>query len=166
MHDPETEPKADGDAALIKIGDFARRAGTNLRTLRYYEELGLVLPAARSAGGLRYYRAAELDRMAMIAGLQRLGLELVQIRGLLATREPGASREESMARVRHALSEQGELIDQRLAELTAQRRRVDEALAKLGECDACSHHPAVGNNFCHPCQLDGRPLPADLSALF
>ena len=36
------------NSELLKIGDFARVAGTNLRTLRYYEELGLLTPAARS----------------------------------------------------------------------------------------------------------------------
>jgi hypothetical protein len=41
---------------LLKIGAFAELAGTNLRTLCYYEEVGLLQPAARSSGGFRYYR--------------------------------------------------------------------------------------------------------------
>ena len=57
---------------LIKIGDFAELAGTNLRTLRYYEEIGLLAPAARSAGGFRYYRREDLDRLRMVASLQDL----------------------------------------------------------------------------------------------
>ena len=162
----ETAPAGGIGPDLIKIGEFARRAGTNLRTLRYYEELGLVRPAARSAGGLRYYRAGELDRLAMVAGLQRLGLELAQIRTLLDTREGTGSRAEFMTRVRQALVAQTELVAQRVQELTAQRQKLDQALAKLAECDACTHHPEVGNNFCHPCQVDGKSLPTDLSALF
>ena len=155
-----------GALDLIKIGDFAKLAGTNLRTLRYYEELGLLTPASRSSGGFRYYRVEDLDRLRMVANLQRLGLELARIRELMDTRTPGSSRGEFLTQVRRALSEQAALIDQRVAELGQQRQGLEQALAKLGECETCDHHPAPGNNFCHPCQVDGKSLPTDLSALF
>lgn len=160
------EPASEVGKGLIKIGDFAKMAGTNLRTLRYYEEIGLLQPASRSAGGFRYYRAEDLDRLRMVANLQELGLELARIRELMDTRVEGLPRKEFLARVRTALDEQAALIDTRIAALQAQRGGLAQALAKLGECEACDHHPAAGNNFCHPCQVDGRPLPPDLSALF
>ena len=59
---------------LLKIGDFAKLAGTNLRTLRYYEEIGLLQPASRSTGGFRYYRSEDLDRLRMVTSLKGLGL--------------------------------------------------------------------------------------------
>jgi DNA-binding transcriptional MerR regulator len=151
---------------LVKIGDFARLAGTNLRTLRYYEEIGLLRPAARSPGGFRYYRHEDLDRLAMVASLQQLGLELARIRELMDTRAEGRTRIEFVARVRKALEEQGNLIDERMAALTRQRNGLDQALTKLDQCASCTHVPAPGNNFCHPCQLDGKAVPVDLSALF
>ena len=151
---------------LLKIGDFARLAATNLRTLRYYEEIGLLRPAARSPGGFRYYRRGDLDRLAMVASLQRLGLELAQIRELMDTGAEGRPRAEFIARVRKALDAQAALIDERMAALANQRRGLDLALAKLDECTVCSHVPAAGNNFCHPCQIDGESVPLDLSALF
>ena len=151
---------------LVKIGDFARLAGTNLRTLRYYEEIGLLRPAARSPGGFRYYRREDLDRLVMVASLQQLGLELAQIRELMDTRADGRPRPEFIARVRKALTAQAALIDERMAALSSQRQGLALALTKLEECSSCSHVPAVGNNFCHPCQLDGKSVPLDLSALF
>ena len=45
---------AKNDPELLLIGEFAKLAGTNLRTLRYYEERGLFKPARRSRGGFRY----------------------------------------------------------------------------------------------------------------
>ena len=51
---------------LLKIGDFAKLADTNLRTLRYYEELGLLTPAERSDGGFRHYRATDVNRVRAI----------------------------------------------------------------------------------------------------
>lgn len=151
---------------LIKIGDFAKLAGTNLRTLRYYEEIGLLQPASRSAGGFRYYRHEDLDRLRMVSSLQALGLELARIRELMDTRGVDRPRSELIKRVRTALGAQAALIEARITDLTAQRRGIDEALGKLSACEACEHHPAAENNFCHPCQLDDKPLPPDLSALF
>ncbi|HEX6883796.1 MAG TPA: MerR family transcriptional regulator [Planctomycetota bacterium] len=154
------------ERGLVKIGDFARLAGTNLRTLRYYEEIGLLRPAARSPGGFRYYRREDLDRLAMVNHLQQLGLELARIHALMDTRAEDRPRAEFVARVRQALEAQAALIDERMAALASQRAGLGTALAKLEECSTCSHVPAPGNNFCHPCQLDGKRLPLDLSALF
>jgi len=159
---PDLAPAKD----LIKIGDFAALAGTNLRTLRYYEEIGLLRPASRSSGGFRFYRPEDLNRLRMVASLQRLGLELAQIRTLMDTRAEGLPQKELLARVRRALDEQRGLIRTRIAELEAQCGGLDQALAKLAGCEACAHSPAPANNHCNPCQVDHEPLPADLSALF
>ena len=67
------------DQDLLQIGEFARLAESNLRTIRYYEELGLLTPASRSSGGFRYYRHDQLDRMVAIKRLQDLGLSLKEI---------------------------------------------------------------------------------------
>lgn len=170
---------------LLKIGDFARAAGTNLRTLRYYEELGLIQPATRSAGGFRYYRPTDVHRVQLIRDLQELGLHLERIRELLGQRadteqhsEPGGrsdietngdgreTRESFLCRVREALFEHERLLGERMALLEAQRERVAVALNKLGACDGCPHTPTPQNNFCEPCQRTGDGLPDLLSALF
>jgi DNA-binding transcriptional MerR regulator len=160
-----TAPDRNGQE-LIKIGDFARLAGTNLRTLRYYEEIGLLQPAKRSSGGFRYYRREDLDRLRMVAGLQHLGLELSRIRELMDTRAETRPRAEFHARVRRALEEQAALIEARIGELDVRRKGLDQALAKLGVCERCDFRPTRLNNYCHPCQIDGQELPTDLSALF
>ncbi len=151
---------------LIKIGEFARQGGTNLRTLRYYEELGLLQPASRTGGGIRYYRRTDLNRLRMIGELQRLGLTLERIRDLIATGPPEEDRAGFLTQVRAALDEQRRLLEQNIARLEEQRRGVDEALAKLPDCCACSHVPGVGTDHCEPCRITGRPLPQALSALF
>lgn len=151
---------------LLKIGDFARLADTNLRTLRYYEELGLLSPASRSAGGFRYYRKTDINRVNMIRDLQELGLHLDRIRELMGARQAGEAREQFLSRVRQALEEQDQLLEQRMQTLTAQRKKVSQALHKIGECRHCTHSPKVDNNFCEPCGTTGESLPDHLSALF
>jgi DNA-binding transcriptional MerR regulator len=151
---------------LLKIGDFARLAGTNLRTLRYYEELGLLAPASRSKGGFRYYRRSDVNRLEMIKSLQELGLQLERIRDLMATRQHLGDRHRFFSGVREALAEQDRLLDERIQGLEDQRGKIQSALGKISECDDCTHTPSPENNFCEPCQETERPLPADVSALF
>jgi len=151
---------------LLKIGDFARMAKTNLRTLRYYEEVGLLAPAARSDGGFRYYRPTDVNRVRLIWDLQQLGLQLEEIATLLRTREEGSDPSAVLERVHKALTTQRDLLDERIAHLEVQRQRVRVALAKLENCQTCQHHPSRDNNFCEPCQATRSALPDLLSALF
>jgi DNA-binding transcriptional MerR regulator len=151
---------------LVKIGDFARAAATNLRTLRYYEEIGLITPASRSQGGFRYYRATDVHRVQMIRDLQDLGLALERIRDLITARGADEPREQFLARVRQALQEQDRLLSERMRAIEEQRRRVAQALHKIGECRHCTHSPSSDNNFCEPCALTGEHLPEPLSALY
>ena len=151
---------------LLKIGDFARAAATNLRTLRYYEEIGLITPASRSQGGFRYYRTTDVHRVQMIRDLQDLGLHLERIRDLIAARSADEPRERFLERVRTALQEQDRMLGERMRALEEQRRKVSQALHKIGECRHCSHSPAADNNFCEPCALTGEHLPEHLSALY
>jgi DNA-binding transcriptional MerR regulator len=154
------------ETALLKIGDFARLAGTNLRTLRYYEELGLLRPAARSKGGFRYYRVTDQNRLHLIRDLQELGLSLEAIRELLDTRSASSDRKGFFARVRQALEEQDRLLVTRIAGLEEQRARIREGLAQVVQCEACIHTPGEHNNHCEPCCLTGKPLPETVSALY
>jgi DNA-binding transcriptional MerR regulator len=151
---------------LLKIGDFARLAGTNLRTLRYYEELGLLDAATRSRGGFRYYRRTDIHRVRMIRDLQELGLNLDRICALLSPRSADEPREKFQARVCLALEEQDRLLAVRLAAVEEQRRKVAQALHKIRECRHCTQVPGIDNNFCEPCSTTGEHLPDGLSALY
>ncbi len=67
----------------MQIGEVATRTGLSLRTLRYYEEVGLVAPSARSAGGFRLYTALDVDRFELIKRMKPLDFSLEDMRGLL-----------------------------------------------------------------------------------
>ncbi len=66
-----------------QIGDVAERTGLSLRTIRYYEEVGLVAPSARSHGGFRLYTEADTARLALVARMKPLGFALDEMRDLL-----------------------------------------------------------------------------------
>ncbi|MCP3920211.1 MAG: MerR family transcriptional regulator [bacterium] len=154
------------DQELLKIGEFATRANTNLRTLRYYEELALLVPAERSTGGFRYYRPADVNRVRMIHDLQALGLSLETIRDLLSSRNQ-EQRKDWLRKVAAALEEQQRLIRTRIAMLETQQRGIGDALAQVQHyCNPCDSRPHENNNFCDPCRKTGAKLPDFLSALF
>lgn len=68
----------------LRIGEAAEQAGVSCRTLRYYEELGLLVPSQHSAGGARRYDEADLARLVRIRELQELlGFDLGEIGEIL-----------------------------------------------------------------------------------
>lgn len=76
----------------MQIGEVADRIGLSLRTIRYYEEVGLVAPSARSQGGFRLYTDTDVRRLHQIKRMKVLGLTLEQMRELLGVLDQLAAR--------------------------------------------------------------------------
>lgn len=68
---------------MLAIGTLSKRTGTKVQTIRYYEEIGLMHEAGRTAGGQRRYFEKDLDRLAFIRHSRQLGFSLESIRDLL-----------------------------------------------------------------------------------
>ena len=68
---------------LRQIGQVAERTGLSLRTIRWYEEEGLVVPTARSDGGFRLYSDGDIARLEVIKRMKPLGFALDEMRELL-----------------------------------------------------------------------------------
>ena len=138
----------------MRIGDVARLAGTTPRTIRYYEEIGLLPEVpARPSGQHRLYSAAEVERLREVMRLKHLlGVSLEELKTLLTAEEARATvrarlREEDVdsERRRELLREslghinrQLELVEHRAAELsklqhelTQTRRRVRRLLREM-----------------------------------
>ena len=77
---------------LMQIGQVAERTRLSLRTIRFYEENGLVAPATRSEGGFRVYSEKEVARLAVVRRMKPLGFnldEMQRLLPLLADRDTG-----------------------------------------------------------------------------
>jgi DNA-binding transcriptional MerR regulator len=70
-------------AGRMQIGEAAERVGLSIRTIRHYEDAGLVVPSARSDGGFRLYTEPDLDRLRVIKRMKPLGFTLDEMRDLL-----------------------------------------------------------------------------------
>jgi DNA-binding transcriptional MerR regulator len=71
------------DGKHMQIGEVAARTELSLRTIRHYEETGLVTPSARTQGGFRLYTESDVARLMVIRRMKPLGFTLEQMRDLL-----------------------------------------------------------------------------------
>ncbi len=102
--------------AAMFIGELAAQLGLNPRTLRYYENLGLLPTSSRTVNGYRVYGEETAQRLAFIAKAKSLGLTLKEIRQILALRDSGRL---PCASVQRLLQEHVARIDRQLAHLQA-----------------------------------------------
>ena len=107
---------------MLTIGTLARRTGTKVQTIRYYEQIGLMPEPGRTAGGQRRYSEAELDRLAFIRHARQLGFTLEAIRDLLDLSDhPEKSCQEADQIARRQLRQ----VELRMARLEALRTELE-----------------------------------------
>jgi DNA-binding transcriptional MerR regulator len=130
--------------ASLQIGEVAERTGVTQRTLRFYEEKGLLKPPSRLDGGFRLYSEEDIERVERIKRMQTLlGLSLADIKEMVeaeevkhqlrATYRRDAGLSERQAKIRKAIEvteHQASIIDQKLAALQEMRDLLDEKLTQ------------------------------------
>jgi DNA-binding transcriptional MerR regulator len=96
----------------MKVGDLAKRTGLSVRTLHYYDQIGLLQPRDLTSSGHRVYGADELARLQRIKSLRQLGFSLEEIRACLDAPEFSAHRviELHIKRLREQIGEQERLV--------------------------------------------------------
>ena len=164
MYDPgvtaETEPAA--PPRLLRINEVATEVGLTTRSIRYYEELGLLNPAARSEGAYRLYDADDVERLRFIRGLRDdAGFSLAEIGRLLEDEEARAHNRarfrtatdpverrgivtDALARIDDQISilrEKEARLRAMIAETEGRRRHLEEHLADLDAGREPSHPP-------------------------
>ncbi|MGH9021591.1 MAG: MerR family transcriptional regulator [Acidimicrobiia bacterium] len=115
------------DGPGFKVGELARAAGLSIRTVRYYDQIGLFPPSRRSPGGHRLYTDDDVRRLYRICLLRRVGLPLADIAKALG--EPSWD-------LHHALLTHLNMLDQQLAVGAALRRRLAAMATALGRDDS------------------------------
>ncbi len=103
-----------------KVGELARRTGLSVRTLHWYDEIGLLTPSWHTAAGHRLYTTADVARLQQIKSLRQLGLALDEVRACLEAPDfsPLALIETQLSRLREQIEMQRRLCD-RLESLAA-----------------------------------------------
>lgn len=113
--------------AYYRIGEFAGLAGVSVKTLRFYDEIGVLRPASvDSRTGYRRYLPQQLEELASILALKNFGASLEQIRRLSARSGPATNRKAMLLELRRRIEESIRTATQSLTS-------IDAALADLGE---------------------------------
>ncbi|MFD0554779.1 MerR family transcriptional regulator [Streptomyces rectiviolaceus] len=133
----------------MQIGEVAARTELSLRTIRHYEDTGLVIPSARSQGGFRLYTEADVARLMVIRRMKPLGFTLDEMRDLLVTTDRLDSGDELSAAEREELVERvrgfEQATQQRVRDLRTQLERAEEFAATLR-----GHLPHAGRQLPAP----------------
>jgi DNA-binding transcriptional MerR regulator len=136
-----------GDDAFLQIGEAAERASLTQRTLRYYEEKGLLKPPSRMEGGFRLYSTEDVERLERIKELKDLlGFSLADIKEMLDAEEvklqlkaewrTDADAAEKAAKIRVAREvtlKQLALLDEKMTKMASMR---DQLAARIEKYDA------------------------------
>ncbi len=134
--------RAPATRGLMRIGDVAERTGLSLRSIRHYEDVGLLSPSERSPGGFRLYTEAAVARLLVVRGMKPLDFTLEQMRDLLDVvdgLEDEDAAPEQVAALRARLVDYQEVVGEGVATL---RSRLANALALRTALDHLLSAPA------------------------
>ena len=123
---------------VFRIGELAKRAGKTVRTIHFYEELGLLHPAERSPGGFRLYNDDALTRIHWIEQIQELGFSLTDIRGFLENFHSHETGPEAMRVLQGFYREKLDQTRTTIAKLQALETELQSSLQYLEACQTCS----------------------------
>jgi DNA-binding transcriptional MerR regulator len=143
MAQPQLEVETASEDPHLQIGEVAERTGVTQRTLRFYEEKGLLKPPSRMEGGFRLYSEADVQRVERIKRLQQLlGFSLAEIKELVEAEEvklqlraeyrPEAAitqKREQLLKAIEVTERQHALIAQKVAALVDMQSKLEERLA-------------------------------------
>lgn len=121
------------EVRMMHIGELSERTGLSLRTIRHYDQMGILIPSGRSEGGFRLYTEEDFGRLMLIRQMKPLGYSLEQVGDLLhaldSTRANGTAGDDG----RIALAEF--LVDarERRTKLAKQLDAADEFIGLLSQ---------------------------------
>lgn len=116
----------------MRIGELAARSGLTAKTIRFYEQAGVLPEPARQPSGYRSYDDAALDRLRFVRAAQAAGLTLAEVRRVIDVREDAGP---PCRHVTDLLAAHAADLDRRIAELTALRDEVHRLLERAPGLD-------------------------------
>jgi DNA-binding transcriptional MerR regulator len=127
----------------MKISELAYQAGTTPKTLRFYEQIGVLATPVRTSSGYREYDESAITRIQFIKASQSIGLSLAEVRNLLRIRDEGVS---PCTAAIELLDQHLREIKRRIRELTGLKKNITELRLKASSLDASDCPP---ESVCH-----------------
>jgi DNA-binding transcriptional MerR regulator len=127
----------------MRIGELAAVSGVPPKTIRYYEDIGVLDPPARMPSGYRDYTPEATNRLAFIRSAQAVGLTLGEIRGIVALRDRGTT---PCGHVLDLITARAADLDRRISELQRLRTELSRLVARAEHLDPADCDP---RRVCH-----------------
>jgi DNA-binding transcriptional MerR regulator len=122
----------------LQISEVAKRASVSIRTIRFYEEKGLLQPSSFTSGGIRLYTARDINRLVFIRRMVTLGMTLEDIRLCLGQITDEQHRKERARRTVELLHMQKEKLNEERAKIDQLKKDIEESEMKITQCLGCS----------------------------
>ena len=136
---------------FFKIGEVAEMLNTTLRTIRYYEEEGLLLPQ-RTDGGTRLYSEHHVDRLKAILHLTESGFSLDVIGLIGNTRKTCSTGDEGSKKVTELIDRAISEIDEKMSDLNTLRSDLKASRKLVAKCKGCRNEPS--SRGCPECPVN------------
>jgi DNA-binding transcriptional MerR regulator len=116
-----------------QIGELSRSLGVTTRTLRLYEQLGLIDPPQRTEGGIRYYTREDIRRIKFVLKVKELGLSLRQMQELAEIYRQTKMPDRIMPRLIEILDAHTDAIHRKIGKLSSLARDIEEYRRRIVE---------------------------------
>ena len=127
----------------MRIGEVAQRSGVSVKTIRYYEDIGVLDPPQRTTSGYRDYDDNVLERLSFVRSAQTIGLKLGEIREIVAFHARG---ETPCAHVVALIDHRSAELSRRIAELERMKAELSRLARRARSLDPRDCHPS---QVCH-----------------
>jgi MerR family transcriptional regulator, copper efflux regulator len=140
---------------VLKIGQLAQATGVSAKTIRYYEQVGVLPPANRTAAGYRLYAEQGLHRLLFVRRARTLGLSLQNLKSLTAALDDGP-RATVRSRLLGLVREQLSAVQQQISDLHLFQQQLEQIVQRLS-----MPPPADHSARCRCLEIDDVPAHRD-----
>lgn len=153
------------DHETFTTGEMARLSDTTLRTVRFYEEAGILQPIGRTEGGHRLFEKSQLDRLMLVSDMREAGLSLEEIRTLLDAKAKASSGSAAAQTAVTLLNEKVAGLRTKIDVLTRLTQDLEQTIKQATQCIDCKE-PHLFPNGCSSCTRLGDDQPRGMRVLW
>ena len=148
---PHSPKERSDERALLTTGEMARCSNNTLRTVRFYEEEGILRPARRTEGGHRLFEKTELDRLMFVTDMRMAGLSLEEIKQILEIKQNSSCGSDEARQATRVINLRIEELREKLEVLSRLRADLAASSDIMTACMDC--HDARFPTSCDACSV-------------
>ena len=154
------------DGALLTTGEMARRSNNTLRTVRFYEEEGILKPVRRTDGGHRLFDRPELEKLMLVTDMRAAGLSLDEIKHILEIKQTSPTGGDAARQAIEVLTSRIADLKEKLLVLQRLQDDLQQTTELMAGCMHCDEPHTPGRCGACPSMTQHATLPRSLRVLW